>query len=255
MAENTPREKTRDTLFDGKIVCWQYKQGYRFSLDSVLLAHFAPVRKDDTILDLGSGCGVLGLILLYRHRNNGIHVTGIEKQFELMELARLNIDENKVADSFHLVSGDVADTRKHFAPELFSLVISNPPFYSISSGRSSNRAEPLAARHRPDDGLEVFVDGVAYCLKNRGRVVFVYPAHLLSELFSAMTARRLEPKVLQFVFSYPDGKSTAKLVLVQARKNGGNGLTIRPPLYIYQYQNGPYTEAVASMYRSEMVDH
>ena len=250
--KDTVREKVRDSLFDGELACWQYKRGYRFSIDSVLLAHFTPVRNNSTILDLGTGCGVLGLILLYRYKNKGIRITGIEKQPDLVDLAHLNIKSNNFTDTFQLVPGDIADIKKLLKAESFSVVISNPPFYSLTSGRLSSEAEPLIARHQEDSGLDGFVGGAAYCLKNRGRVVFIYPARLLSELFKSMKDSNLEPKIMQFIYSYPDEVRGARLVLVEGMKNGGSGLIVLPPFYIYQYKNGPYTEDVASMYEPDM---
>jgi len=247
--KDTLREKVRDTLFDGEIVCWQHKQGYRFSIDSVLLANFTPVQTQSRILDLGSGCGVLGLILLYRHADKDIRVTGIEKQEALCELSRLNIKENGYTDSFNLIASDISEIKQQLQPESFPVVISNPPFYSTSSGRKSSDSEELIARHQQYRGLQGFVDGAAYCVKNRGRVVFIYPAHLLADLLQAMARRRIEPKKMRLIYSYPEQSAGARLVLLEGMKNGGTGVTVAPPCYIYQYKNGPYSEFIQAMYK------
>jgi tRNA1Val (adenine37-N6)-methyltransferase len=251
---DTLREKVRDTLFEGEVVCWQHKQGYRFSIDSILLAHFTPVQTQSSILDLGAGCGVLGLILLYRHANREIRVTGIEKQTALCDLARLNIMENDLSHSFNLIASDIDDIKQQLPPESFPLVISNPPFYSTPSGRKSCDTEALVARHQQNSGLQGFVDGAAYCVKNRGRVVFIYPARLLADLIQPMVKRNIEPKKMRFIYSYPEHSAGAKLVLIEGIKNGGTGLTVDPPCYIYQQKNGPYSENVQAMYKPATVN-
>lgn len=242
------REISKDTLFEGRLICRQYKKGYRFSIDSVLVGHFALIKTKEIILDLGTGCGIIGLILLYRHQNQQITVTGFEKQANLACLAGLNVKDNNYSKYFKIVTGDVAEIKQHFKAESFSLVIANPPFYSSGSGRTSIDTEELAAKHQSDFGINGFIDGAVYCVRNRGRVVLVYPAELLSELLQALKSRKIEPKKLQFIYSYPDNSAKAKLVLVEGVKNGGVGLSVFPPCYIYKYKNGPYSEEVQAMY-------
>ena len=147
------RRMTLNSLFGGHLDCYQYRDGYRFSIDSVLLSHFFIPRKDERILDLGSGCGVIGLLLLYRHAGKKIHLTGLEKQTDLVSIARKNILANGLHREFHIAEGDVADIKKVFTPESFSLVISNPPFFLKRSGRLSKNMEALTARHQQESTL------------------------------------------------------------------------------------------------------
>ncbi|MBE0584817.1 MAG: methyltransferase [Desulfofustis sp.] len=238
-----------DTLFAGALSCRQYYRGYRFSVDSVLLGHFPLVRAGDSILDLGAGCGIIGLILLFRHLHRGISVTGIEQQEDLLKLAVQNRDDNGYHDRMHLIQGQVEQIDRFLAAESYSLVIANPPFYRPGSGRLCADRQTTTARHQRECGLQGFVDAAAYASKNRGRVVFVYPAQQTVELLVSLTARRLEPKRLQFVYSYPGATTPAKLVLVESVKNGGPGMNVMPPCFIYRRRNGAYSTSVQAMYQ------
>ncbi len=238
-----------DTLFDGSLVCRQHRRGYRFSIDAVLLGHFPAVRTGEAVLDLGTGCGIVGLILLFRHGYRNISVTGIERQMELLELAGQNCIDNGFQDRFRLIHGRVEVVDRFLAAESFSLVVANPPFYRPGSGRLCEAGQATTARHQSGAGLQGFVDAAAYCLKNRGRAAFIYPAQQAVELIAALSRRRLEPKRLQFIYSYPEAKTTATLVLVESVKNGGVGAHILPPCYIYRTRNGAYSADVQAMYQ------
>ncbi len=243
------RRETLNSLFDGRILCYQYEHGYRFSIDSVLISHFITPRKNETILELGSGCGVIGLILLHRHGDNLTGVTGIEKQADLVAISRKNIVTNNLEQKFKIIEGDAGIIKQLIKPESFSLVISNPPFYVQNSGRVSKNLESMAARHQDESTLNCFVRAAAYCLKNRGRMGIIYPAGSLTQLVIEMKKNNIEAKRIQLVYPYPEYRFGAKLVLVEGLKNGGDGTMIEPPLYIHQFKNGPHTEEIEKMYR------
>jgi tRNA1Val (adenine37-N6)-methyltransferase len=236
-------------LFGGSLVCRQPHRGYRFSVDAVLLGHFPAVRAGEAVLDLGTGCGIVGLILLFRHGYRNISVTGMEHQTELLELAAQNCIDNGYQDRFRLIRGQVEVVNRFLPAESFSLVVANPPFYRSGSGRLCGAEQATAARHQSGSGLQGFVDAAAYCLKNRGRTAFIYPASQAVELIGALTRRRLEPKRLQFIYSYPGTQATAKLVLIESVKNGGAGAHVLPPCYIYRTRNGAYSAEVQAMYQ------
>lgn len=236
---------TRDTLFNGRLVCAQYKKGYRFSADAVLAAHFCRPGPEDHILDLGCGSGVIGLILAFRHP--GVRVTGLEVQEELARLAGENIRANFLESRVAVIHGSLRDIPPLFPPETFALVVSNPPYRRPGSGRLSPSDQRARARHEIDASLNEVVRAAAFAVKNRGRVVFVYPAARLMTLTAALREVRLEPKRLQPVYGYP-GSPEAALVLVEAIKNGGEEVQILPPFYTHAEQNGPFSEAMQTLY-------
>lgn len=243
-------EVSQDSLFDGRLICRQHRRGYRFSIDSVLLAHFSKIRKNEEILDLGTGCGIIGLIFCYRHAEQKISVTGLEVQPELADLARVNIAANGYDKNFSLIEGDLHDFRSLIKAESFSLVTANPPFYAKGTGRVSQNPEAMTARHQDEDSLSVFVESASFCVRNRGRIVFIYPAELLAELLICLRSHRISPKKMQCIYSYPEIKRSS-LIIVEGIKNGGPGMEVLDPLYLYQYRNGPYTEIVQAMFQSQ----
>lgn len=236
---------TRDTLFNGRLLCAQYREGYRFSADSLLAAHFCRPGAEDSILDLGCGCGVIGLVLAFRH--SGVRVTGLEVQPELARLAEANIRENGLQGRISIIHGSLREMGDLVPPESFDLVVSNPPYRRPGSGRMSPGDQRARARHEIDANLAEVVRAAAYAVRNRGSAVFVYPAVRLASLISALKTVRLEPKRLQPVYSYP-GSREAALVLLEAVKNGGEEVRLLAPFYIFARQNGPYSEAMQSLY-------
>jgi tRNA1Val (adenine37-N6)-methyltransferase len=246
--EENGLEVSVDSLFAGGMVCRQPRQGYRFSVDSVLLAHFSPVQCGDSVLDLGCGCGIVGLILMFRWQLLLQNLVGLEIQPELAELARENGRLNGFDDKFTIVEGDLRNIKAHFRAESFSRVFCNPPFYTSGSGRENTDRQSLIARHQVCSSTDEVMSAASFVVKNRGSVSVVFPADMLVELFGSMRVASLQPKRMQMVYSYPERHSTARLILVEAIKNGGPGVTVLPPLYIYQEKNGPYSNDMQRMY-------
>lgn len=239
---------TVDTLFDGEVYCRQFKNGYRFSVDAVLAAHFHTPSKGERVLDLGAGSGVIGLIMMYRWRERIATLKSLEVQPELCDVANHNYVINGFDDKCRCHQGDVTEILQIFKPESFSLVVSNPPFYRPETGRQSLDTQSKIARHQITAGIRGFAKGAAAVLKNGGSAVFVYPAEQFAELAAALADVRLEIKDLQFVYSYPKVQINAKLLLVRCVKNGGRGVSVKEPLYIYQEKNGAYSEQMSRLF-------
>jgi tRNA1Val (adenine37-N6)-methyltransferase len=240
---------SRDTLFDGDVCCSQHKDGYRFSIDSVLLAHFVRLKKEELLLDLGAGCGVLGFILLYRACDFIKKLTAFELQEGLADLARGNVLTNSCQDTMDVVRGDLRCIERYFSAGGFSSVVCNPPFYTSGSGRKSANDEALIARHQVGCNLREILHAANYVLKNRGRFFLVYPAELLAALIARLSKTGFAVKRMQLVYSYPEKEGTARLVLLEALKNGGDGMRVESPLYIYSEKDGEYSEVVQKMYQ------
>jgi tRNA1Val (adenine37-N6)-methyltransferase len=246
-------ERTRDSLFDGELQCLQHKNGYRFSIDPVLLAHFVHLTKDERILDLGAGCGVMGLILLYRFRASISSLVAFELQDGLAALARENCEANQFQKQMQVVPGDLRNIKEFLQPESFSSVVCNPPFYSNGSGRKSNNKEAEIARHQVMCTLTEIVSAAAIVVKNRGKVYLVYPAAGLGHLLILLEQNHLTAKRLQLVYSYPHPSMNARLLLIEATKNGGEGMDIMTPFYIYDKKNGPYSDTMQQLYQPNCI--
>jgi tRNA1(Val) A37 N6-methylase TrmN6 len=244
MSEPPAREVTNDTLFAGRLTCRQHRDGYRFSVDAVLLAHFFTPRPNEAILDLGCGCGVIPLILAYRWPH--LQQTGLELQPQLATLARRNVAANGLAERIDILEGDLRAVSNLFTPGQFQRVVCNPPFYRSSGARLNLDPERRLARHEVAADLVEVVAAAGWLLHKGGRVDLVYPAERLAPLLATLRGAGLEPKRLRVVHSYPG--SPGKLVLVEGVKGGGEELEILPPLFIYREAGGEYTAEMARCY-------
>lgn len=213
-AKNSGDNTTKDTLFDGDLHCAQYENGYRFSLDAVLLAHFVQPRPGQRFLDLGAGCGVISLILCYRWSD--ISLTALELQPQLSSLIEYNIQQNIFGNRIRTLCGDLCEMKNLVDSESFDQVVCNPPYGSIGQGRQNPIDEQAIARHEIQCKLTDVVKAIAFCLKNRGRASLIYPADRVAGLIHALKSKKLEPKRMQVVYSYPG--SSGKLVLIEAMK-------------------------------------
>ncbi len=236
-----------DSLFHGAMYCKQYKEGYRFSLDAVLAAHFPLIKKGDSVLDLGCGSGIIGLILMFRWKQLLLSVSGLEVQSSLVRLARENTILNGFEEMFTIVEGDLCEIEKHFPAESFSKVICNPPFYKTSNGRGNVNQEAYVARHQVLAKIETIIEASRYCVKNKGCVTIIYPADGLADLVHILRQNRLEPKRIQPIYSRQDDE-LARLVLVDAVKNGGLGIVVMKPFYIYRDEGDTYSDAMQKLY-------
>ncbi|MDE0028259.1 MAG: tRNA1(Val) (adenine(37)-N6)-methyltransferase [Deltaproteobacteria bacterium] len=234
--------ETVDRVFDGRVAVVQRRDGYRFSLDSLLLARFVEARGRAHIVDLGAGNGVVALSLAVLH--HGVEVVGVELQEAMVDRARRGVDLNGVGERVRMVMADVRGLDKELASGSFDVAVCNPPYRPRRSGRVNPDAERLLARHEVEGGLADFVRAGASLLRHRGRMCLVYPAERAVELFSMMRRHRLEPRRVRFVHSFADAPAT--LVLAEGVKGARTGLTVVPPLVIYRGEDA-YTDETAGL--------
>lgn len=235
---------TSDTFFNGRVKIKQKRSGYRFSIDAVLLAWHAEPRPDDTILDLGTGCGIIPIILAYRHP--GIRVYGIEVQMDLADVARLNIEENKMDDRIFIRCMDMKMLNHDVTSGPVDLVVSNPPFRKARSGRINPSPQRAIARHEIKTTLHDVIKTTRSMLRNSGRFVIVYPAERITDILSQMRKFEIEPKWIRMIHS--EKNTNAKLILIEGKRGGRPGLKIGSPLIIYR-KNGTYSDEVEKMFQ------
>jgi tRNA1Val (adenine37-N6)-methyltransferase len=238
-----------DSLYNGALVLRQHRLGYRFSIDAVLLAHFVQCSRGMSVLDLGTGCGVILLIQLYRYGSSLDRTVGIEVQPELAQRARENLLVNGFEERGSIIEGDFRQCSSLTPPESFDLVVCNPPFFTLGSGRASSSVQARLARHQVLAGLEDVLAAAAYAVHNRGVVAIIYPAEKIGEAIILGKKQRLQIKRLRFVYSYPEKNEKARLVLIEYCKNGGEGSEVASPLYVYQQKNGAFTEEMENFYQ------
>jgi len=241
-APTQPDDETLDALFHGKVKLFQSRSGYRFSLDALLLAHFVTLKARERAIDLGTGNGVIPLILARLHNN--VAITAVEIQPAMAERAARNVRLNQLEDQIHIRLGDIREADAIAPAARFDVAICNPPYRRAASGRISPNDEKRIARHESRGVLGDFLRAADFFLRPRGRMAVVYLSERAVDLFSAMRAARLEPKRVRMVHSFID--ADASLILVEGMKGGRSGVKILPPLIVYG-DGKNYSAEVAAM--------
>jgi tRNA1Val (adenine37-N6)-methyltransferase len=236
-------EETLDEILNGRLRVFQKKKGYRFSLDSILLAHFVSLKPRARAIELGCGSGII-LIILAKHFPY-VDFSGLEIQEELANMARKNIEINSLDGMVKIFTGDAKIALDIFNASLFDAVIFNPPYRKLNSGRINPILEKALARHEIRGSLKVFLNAAKYLLKPEGKVFTVYPAKRLIELVSLFRENAIEPKRIKVVFS--DFLSDAEFILVEGRLDGREELKIETPLFIYQ-EDKTYTNEMNNIF-------
>ena len=223
----------------------QHPGRFPFAIDAVLLAHFATVRGRARVLDLGTGCGVIPLLLAARHRQ--VRVTGLEIQPETADMARRSVALNDLTDRIQIDCGDYRQVGKLYGYGAFDLVTMNPPYREPGRGVVSPEESRAVARHELNGSLTEAVEAMAAAVKFGGRVAVVFLAERLADLMTSLREQRLEPKRLRMV--HPRAGRPANLLLLEAIKGGGPGLTTEPPLVVYE-EGQRFTAEVQAIYNA-----
>ncbi len=234
-------DETLDSIRDVRL--FQAKRGYRFSVDALLLEDFIPSAKFRRAIELGTGSGIISILLSKRLRD--IKITAVEIQPSLAERAERNVRLNGLDDRIEILNRDIKELKGIFPPNRFDLAFSNPPFRKVKTGLLSIDDERKIARHEIKMGLYELIDIASYLLKNGGRFFLIYHPFRLAELISILRERRLEPKRMRFIHSR-EGEE-AKMVVIEASKGAGIWLRIEPPLYIYKGDK-EYTDEMKRIY-------
>ena len=235
---------TTDTFFNGRIKIIQAEAGYRFSVDAVLLAHHVEPKPGDNVVDLGTGCGIIPLILSYRHP--GLKICGVEVQDELAEIAVRNVAENRMGDCINILCRDMKTLSPNAVSGPVHVVVSNPPYRKTGSGRINPNRQRAAAKHEFEVTLYDIVKTARRILRPHGKFVVIYPADRLTDIITQMRSLQVEPRLIRVI--YPRRDAEAKRTLLEGIKDGRQGLRIGPPLTIYR-ADGSYTDEVLEMFQ------
>ena len=235
------KHETLDAIFDGRIKIFQSRTGYRFSLDSLLLADFTRLKRGETVVDLGTGNGVVPLILAARFPTG--HFLGVELQDGMVTRARKNVRLNDLQDRVEIVKSDVRTIEHVARREVFDVVVANPPFRKATSGRISAGEEKRIARHETEGDLRDFLRAAAYLLRGKGRLSLIYPAVRSIDVLTAMRELGIEPKRVRLVHSFAD--TEAMLILAEGIKGGRSGAAILAPLVLKRDKE--YTDEAVSI--------
>lgn len=222
----------------------QNKDGFCFGIDAVLLSDFAKdIRNNSRVLDLGTGTGIVGILLCEKTKLSKIY--GIDIQKDVCDMALRSVELNNLEKKFEIINTNIKNLNEIFEENFFDAIVSNPPYKKDNTGLKNESETKLISRHEITASLEDFISVSSRLLKNNGNIYMVHRPERLSDLFYLLKKYNLEPKKLRLVQSYINSKP--KLILVKATKNAKSFLNIEEPLIIYN-KDGSYTEEIFKIY-------
>ena len=231
-----------DDLQNGYYVI-QDPDKFCFGMDAVLLSGFAKVKKGETALDLGTGTGIIPILL--KTKTNGKHFTGLEIQKECVDMAGRSVRYNHLEDDVEIVQGDIKEAADIFGAASFDVVTSNPPYMIGQHGLRNPDMPKAIARHEVLCNLEDVVSQTAKLLRPGGRCYFVHRPFRLVEILSTMSRYKVEPKRMQLVYPYVDKEPN--MVLIEGMRDGKSRITVEKPLIVYQ-SPGVYMPEIYDIY-------
>ncbi len=217
-----------------------------FGMDAVLLSSFAKVKTGERALDLGTGTGILPILL--EAKNKGDSYTGLEIQEESADMARRSVQYNHLEDKVRIVTGDIREAAALFGAASFHVITVNPPYMIGDHGLKNENEAKYIARHEVLCTLEDVLRESGKLLGNKGRFYMVHRPFRLAEILSGMSRHRIEPKRMRLVHPYIDKEPN--MVLLEGVKGAHPRMTVEPPLVVYN-KDGTYTEELLELYGLE----
>lgn len=221
----------------------QNPRKFCFGMDAVLLSGFAQVKPRETVLDLGTGTGIIPILL--EAKTPGLHFTGLEIQPESADMARRSVMYNKLEDKINIETGDIKDASKQFGASSFDVVTTNPPYMTGQHGLTNPNEAKAIARHEILCSLEDVIRESARLLKPQGRFYMVHRPFRLAEILALMRQYHIEPKRMQLVYPYVDKEPN--MVLIEGLRGGNPHVSVEKPLIVYK-KPGVYTDEIYDIY-------
>lgn len=223
----------------------QPAKGFRFAIDSLLLASFAQPKKNWKILDAGCGCGVIGIGVLLKNYNLNIKVWAMD--IDITQISHLKTNKQLTNNNFFPFIADIKEATKLFKKgEFFDQILLNPPYRALGTGKLSPYTTKNKAKFEQITTLEEFIKGIKFLLKNKGELVICYLSEYLDYLIKTLDKNKIQIKEVQFI--HPRQNKEAKIFLAKAIKNANPGLKVLPPLILYSHpKKNIYTTEIKNM--------
>lgn len=221
----------------------QDKDRFCFGMDAVLLSGFARVKAGEHTLDLGTGTGIIPILL--EAKTEGAHFTGLEIQPESADMAARSVAYNDLQDKIDIVVGDIKDASQRFGASSFDVITTNPPYMIGQHGIKNDQDAKAIARHEVLCNLDDILRESAKMLKPGGRFYMVHRPFRLAEILSKMVEYRIEPKRMQLVYPFVDKEPN--MVLLEGLRGGKSRITVEKPLIVYK-EPGVYTGEIYDIY-------
>lgn len=229
---------------DLKII--QETDGFCFGIDSILLSDFAKnIKKNSKVADLGTGTGIIGLLLC--KKTNLAEMTGIEIQEDVANMAERSIKLNNLEEKFRIINSNINEifSKKLLEKNVFDVVVMNPPYKEVGTGEINENEKKLISRHEIKANLSDFIKTASGLLKDKGELYIVHKPERMPDIIQKLRENKIEPKELRVVYS--NKNSEASLILIKAVKGGKKFLKIDRPLYIYN-ESGRYSDEIKQIY-------
>lgn len=236
-------ERIDDLEYEGlKII--QNSKWFCFGIDSVLLSDFAKnIKKDAKVLDIGTGTGIISILL--SKKSNSKKIYGIEIQEEVADMARRSIKLNNLEEKIEIINDNIKNINKYIENNTLDAIVTNPPYKKISTGKVSIEKNKLISRHEIECDLDDIIKISYKLLKQKGEFYMVHRTDRLSEIIYKMKQNKLEPKQIRFVYSSINKEP--KLVLIKAVKDANELTKVESPLIVYD-EDGKYSEEILKIY-------
>lgn len=221
----------------------QNEEKFCFGMDAVLLSGFAKVKPGEQVLDLGTGTGIIPILL--EAKTQAKHLTALEIQEESADMARRSVALNGLTEKIEVVTGDIKEASGIFGKAVFDVVTSNPPYMNDNHGLKNPDLPKAIARHEVLCSLEDVVREASLVLKPGGRFYMVHRPFRLAEIFAELQKYKMEPKAMRLVHPFADKEPN--MVLLEAVKGGKSMIKIAPPLIVYK-EPGVYTDEIYEVY-------
>lgn len=239
-------DETLDDLQLKGIHIIQKKEGFRFGVDAVLLANFAKVKRNGTVMDLCSGTGIIPFII--KGKSNCGLIYGIEIQDEFADMANRTSKYNGMEDQVKFINGDLKNLDMIKKVGRVDVVTVNPPYKLDKSGILNELDKSAIARHEVCCNLEDVIKAARTALKDNGRFYMVHRPERLVDILCLMRQYKIEPKRIKFVHPKPD--KAPNIVLIEGQRDGGRFLKVEDPLYVHNMDDS-YTEEIEKIYSSD----
>jgi tRNA1Val (adenine37-N6)-methyltransferase len=235
-------ERIDDLQYKGlKLI--QKTEGFCFGVDAVLLANFVDVKKNDTVIDLGTGTGIIPILLA--GKRSAQKITGIEIQAEMAEMAKRSVSLNKLEDKVEILNEDLRNIVQQVGASTFNVVVSNPPYMNHGGGLLNLNNTKAISRHEIMCTLEDVIRVSSKLLVTGGQFAMVHRPERLVDIVCLMRLFGIEPKYLRFV--HPSPYKKANLLLIRGSRGGKPQLKMMDPLYVYD-ENGNYSKEINEIY-------
>ncbi len=237
-----PKERIDDLQCKGYRII-QNPERFCFGMDAVLLSSFAKAKSGERVLDLGTGNGIIPILM--EAKTSGEVFYGLEIQEESADLAKRSAALNGLEEKVKIVTGDMKEAVEIFGAASFHVITMNPPYMTGNHGIVNPKDAKAIARHEITCTLEDMISQASKVLKSKGRFYMVHRPFRLAEILSLMVNYHLEPKRMRLVYPYVDKEPN--MVLIEGLKGGNSRITVEPPLIVYDAP-GVYTEELKKMY-------